>query len=149
MSGLEQLETWADDLLGKLMPAERRRLAVSIGTELRRSQQRRSAAQQNPDGSAYEPRRPQARDRRGGIKREAMFRKIAQNKHLRVQADAAGVSVGFTGRVARIARVHQEGLSDAVKPGGPRVTYARRELLGFTNADRELIRDRLLAHLAG
>lgn len=149
MAGLEQLETWAEDLLGKLLPAERRRLAITIGTDLRRSQQRRIAAQQNPDGSAYEPRRTQARARRGGIKREAMFRKIAQNKHLRVQADAAGVSVGFTGRVARIARVHQEGLSDRVSPNGPSVRYARRELLGFTPADTERIRDLLLTHLAG
>jgi hypothetical protein len=31
--------------------------------------------------------------------------------------------------------------------GCPEYPYPRRALLGFTDADRELIRDRLLAHL--
>lgn len=146
---LRQLETWASGLLAALAPAARRQLALQIGAELRRSQQQRIAAQQNPDGSGFEPRKaPRTRDRQGGIKRTAMFRKIGRAKHLRVKADASGVAVGFFGRVARIARVHQEGLNDAVNPGGPRVTYPRRSLLGFTQADRERIRGLLLDHLS-
>lgn len=34
--------------------------------------------------------------------------------------------------VARIARVHQEGLTDPVRPGGPKARYDKRVLLGFT-----------------
>ncbi|CEH50208.1 Tail completion protein S (fragment) [Xanthomonas citri pv. citri] len=57
------------------------------------------------------------------------------------------MSVGFVGRVSRIARVHQEGLSESVRPGGPRARYERRVLLGLTEQDRHLIRDQLLSHL--
>lgn len=148
MSDLEQLEQWASPLLAKLQPAERRGLARRIGLELRRSQQLRIAAQQNPDGTRYAPRKPQLRQRRGEIRRGAMFAKIRQAKHLKLQADASQISVGFFGRVARIARVHQEGLSDRVSRGGPQVRYERRQLLGFTDRDREMIRDALLEHLA-
>lgn len=151
MDSLEALEHWAEPLLQRLKPGERRALAKRIGVELRKSQQQRIAAQQNPDGSAYAPRKANAkglRDKRGAIRRGAMFTKLRQARFLTVKADAAQISVGFLGRVARIARVHQEGLSDFVSPKGPRVRYERRELLGFTARDRDLIRDLLLEHLS-
>ncbi len=149
MSGeLTQLETWAAPLLAALSPGERRKLARRIGTELRRSQSQRIGAQQNPDGSAYAPRK---RQQKGNIRRRAaaMFGKIRQARFLKVKADPAGVAIGFAGRVARIAGVHQYGLRDAVSRGGPRVRYEARELLGLTEADIERIRDLLLEHLAG
>lgn len=150
MDDLDQLEHWAAPLLAKLLPAERRKLARVIGADLRRSQQQRIAAQQNPDGSAYAPRRTQKRlrDKAGAIKRGAMFAKIRQTKHLKLQTDESQISVGFFGRVARIAQVHQEGHSDRVSRTGPRVRYQRRQLLGFTAQDRERIKAQLLEHLA-
>ena len=148
MADLEQLEEWAGPLLEKLQPGERRALARRIGVAVRRSQQSRIAAQQNPDGTRFAPRKPQRmRDRAGEIKRGAMFKRIRQAKHLRIQVDQSGASIGFFGRVARIARVHQEGLSDRPSRNGQPVRYERRELLGFTASDRELIRDLLLVHL--
>lgn len=145
---LTQLETWAAPLLAALSASERRKLARKIGTELRRSQRQRIAAQQNPDGSAYAPRK---RQQKGNIRRRAaaMFRKIRQARFMKVKADPAGVAVGFTGHVARIARVHQYGLRDAPRKGSQRVRYEQRELLGFADADIERIRDLLLDHLAG
>lgn len=149
MDELQQLEQWAGPLLEKLQPAERRSLTRALGVDLRRSQQQRIAQQSDPDGAAYAPRKREKRlrDKAGRIKRGAMFEKIRQAKHLKVQSDANQVAIGFTGRVARIARVHQEGLSDRVSRDGPRIRYERRQLLGFSAADRELIRDRLLAYL--
>ena len=151
---LTALETWAAPLLAKLQPGERRRLARTIGTQLRRSQDQRIGSQQNPDGSAYAPRRPRRqplRAKAGRIKRrkDAMFQRIGKAAHLKVKADPAGVAVGFTGRVARIARVHQEGGTDRIDKAGRTARYPQRELLGFTDADRRLVRDLLIEHLAG
>lgn len=129
-------------------------MARSIALELRRSQQKRIAAQMAPDGSPFAPRRPQGqslRDKRGSIRRRkgAMFVKLRTARWLKATATAQGAEVGFVGRVARLARVHQEGLSDQVAPGGRVVRYAARRLLGFSSADREMIRDRILDHLSG
>ena len=144
---LHALEDWAGVLLARLEPGARRQLNQQIGRELRRSQQQRIAAQRNPDGSAFAPRKPrQLRAKKGRIKRQ-MFAKLRQAKHLKVQSSADAIAIGFMGRVARIARVHQYGLRDRPDRRQAEVQYERRELLGFTDADLELIRDQLLEHL--
>ncbi|KJC17442.1 phage virion morphogenesis protein [Pseudomonas aeruginosa] len=144
---LRALEDWAGALLAKLEPGARRQLNQQIGRDLRRSQQQRIATQRNPDGSAFAPRKPrQLRAKKGRIKRQ-MFAKLRQAKHLKVQSSADAIAIGFMGRVARIARVHQYGLRDRPERGQADVQYDRRELLGFTDADLDLIRDRLLEHL--
>ncbi|MFK3649285.1 phage virion morphogenesis protein [Lysobacter enzymogenes] len=146
MDELQQLEDWVAPLLAKLEPSRRRALARTIGSELRRGQIQRIREQLNPDGSAYAPRK---RDQAGKIKRRkaAMFQRITQARHLKIAANEQGVAVGFLGRVARIARVHQEGLADRVSRDGPSVRYERRQLLGFTDAERQAIRDLLVEHL--
>ncbi|WP_082647722.1 phage virion morphogenesis protein [Lysobacter antibioticus] len=147
MNDLEQLETWAAPLIAALAPTARRRLLQALAVDLRRSQQRRIAQQRNPDGSAYAPRKPQRDDRTGRIRRGAMFRRIRMTRHLRATSNADGVRVGYAGRVARIARVHQEGSLDRAKHSGALLRYARRQLLGFSPADRERLQSALLAHL--
>lgn len=142
---LQQLEDWAAPLLAKLSAAEQRQLARRIATDLRRSQSQRIAQQRNPDGSAYEARKPQRKQRQGQVK--AMFDKLRAARHLRAQATSAAAVIAITGRAARIARVHQEGLRDQVEPGGPSVIYPRRELLGISDAERERILDTLVDHL--
>lgn len=146
---LEALEDWAAGLLGQLEPASRNKLARRVGQALRRSQQQRMIAQQNPDGSRYAPRKQRnLRGKQGRVKRKVkMFQKLRTANFLKVQGDWSAISVGFTGRIARIARVHQFGLKDRAERGAPDVQYERRELLGFTDADLELIRDQLLNHL--
>ncbi|HFF3760148.1 TPA: phage virion morphogenesis protein [Stenotrophomonas maltophilia] len=148
---LQRLEAWAAPLLQRLQPAERGKLARRVGTALRRAQQRRIAAQHNPDGSPFTPRRaaPARRAKAGRIKRGAMFVKIRQARHLRVRVAPNEVAVGFTGRVSRIALIHQEGRSDTIAKGGLRHTYARRRLLGFSAADEQMVRDLILDHLNG
>ncbi len=144
---LSALEDWAGALLARLEPGARRQLNQQIGRELRRSQQQRVASQRNPDGTAYAPRKPRKlRGKVGRIKRQ-MFSKLRQARHLKLRSTADAIAVSFMGRVARIARVHQYGLRDRPERGQAEVQYERRELLGFTDADLELIRDQLLQHL--
>jgi phage virion morphogenesis protein len=144
---LHALEAWAGSLLAKLEPGERRKLNQEIGRDLRRSQQQRIAAQRNPDGTPYAKRKPrQLRGKTGRIKRQ-MFAKLRQAKHLKLQSTPNAIAIGFLARAARIARVHQDGLRDRPAKGMADIQYQRRELLGFTEADLELIRDRLLEHL--
>ncbi|WP_300245397.1 phage virion morphogenesis protein [Pseudomonas sp.] len=149
MADLEALEDWAAGLLGQLQPAARNQLARSIGQALRRSQQQRIIAQRNPDGSKYAPRKQRnLRGKQGRIKRQVkMFKKLRTASFLKVQGDGNTISVGFTGRVARIARVHQYGLRDRAERVAPEVKYDQREVLGFTGADIDLIRENLLLHL--
>jgi phage virion morphogenesis protein len=146
---LEALEDWAAGLLGQLEPVSRNRLARSLGQALRRSQQQRVITQRNPDGSKYAPRKQRnLRDKQGRVKRKVqMFQKLRTASFLKVQGDGNAISVGFTGRIARIARVHQYGLKDRAERDAPDIKYEQREILGFTEADLDLIRDGLLSHL--
>ena len=77
-----------------------------------------------------------------------MFNKIRTAKHLKTQQDAQKVSVGFMGRVAKIARTHQEGRRDNVVKGGVVVRYPKRELLGFSAGDVTVVREALLRWVA-
>jgi len=149
-NNLDALETWAAVLLARLEPGERSKLARSIGQDLSRSQQKRVMAQENPDGSKFAPRKQRnLRGKQGRIRRKlAMFKKIRTNSYLKVRGDSKTISVGYTGRIARIARVHQYGLKDRAERGAPDVKYDQRELVGFTQMDLDQIRDSLLSHLA-
>jgi phage virion morphogenesis protein len=148
---LTELATWADALLIKLNPAQRRKLLHHIAQDLRRSQAGRIASQQAPDSVAYTPRkhRKNLRGKQGRIKRQkaTMFNKLRMTKHLKIRQDANQLTVGFFGRVARIARVHQEGLKDKVAKNGVDYQYPERQLLGFSLSDHTLIRASLLQHL--
>lgn len=148
-NNLEALETWAAVLLERLEPGERSKLARSIGQELRRSQQKRVMAQENPDGSKFAPRRQRnLRGKQRRVKRKlAMFKKLRTASYLKVHGDNNIVTAGFTGRVARIARVHQYGLRDRAERGAPDVRYEQRGVLGFTATDIELIRSSILSAL--
>lgn len=145
---LDDLSDWLTPLITRLQPTERTRLARQVAQGLRRSQQQRIVAQRNPDGSAYAPRKPrELRAKAGRIKRKArMFTKLRTARYLKAQGRADGAVIGFTGR---IARVHQYGLRDRPAPGARDVQYAKRELLGLTDAERHLVRDQVLAHLTG
>ena len=147
-NNLEALETWAAVLLARLEPGERSKLARSIGQELRRSQQKRVMAQENPDGTKFAPRKKRdLRGKQGRIRRKlAMFKKLRTATYLKVRGDSSGITVGFTGRIAQIARVHQYGLRDRAERGAPDTRYATRKLLGLTDKDLDIIRDGLLAH---
>ena len=81
---LRALEDWAGALLNQVQPAERRKVTQTIARELRRSQQQRIAAQRNPDGTPYAPRKPrqQLRAKAGRIKQRKMFAKLRTARYL-------------------------------------------------------------------
>jgi phage gpG-like protein len=85
--------------------------------------------------------------RRGGLKRKAMFRRLATGRFLRTGADDQGFWVGFSGKVSQIADVHQHGLRDKPSLRAQAVPYPKRELLGATAADRESLLDLLYTHI--
>ncbi|GAB3380729.1 phage virion morphogenesis protein [Spongiibacter taiwanensis] len=141
------LNDWLSATLAPLSPASRRQLMRDIALYLRQSQSQRVAAQKNPDGTAFEPRK--SRLQKPGIRRRAMFARIRTRKHLRYRASADEAAVGFRGRVAAIAEVHQHGLIAEVEQGGPLVKYAQRELLGLSDADMSHIDTLVSKHLSG
>lgn len=148
---LRALETWAGALLAKLQPAQRRAINHQVAIDLRRSQAQRIKAQQGPDGAAYPPRkkRKELKGKKGRIKRQktAMFTKIRTTKFLKVSASGTHIEIGFFGRVARMARVHQFGEEERINRTGTACKYPERPLLGISELDRILIRDSLLYQL--
>lgn len=142
---LQALEDWVEPLIQQLQPPQRRQLARTIARDLRRSQRERIKAQQNPDGSDYAPRKPQ-RWKQGAIRRKAMFTKLRTAKYLKARGTPDTATVGFSGRAAYIARVHQFGRTTRVDENGPRYDYPARKLLGFAG-EREQIADTILDHL--
>lgn len=85
--------------------------------------------------------------RQGGIRRAAMFRKLRNGRNLRAGATDREAWVGFSGRASEIARVSQLGLMDRPAAKAKPVRYARRELLGLTNAESGAMLDMLLRHI--
>lgn len=145
---LTALEDWAGALLAKLEPGERRKLNQGIARDLRKSQQQRITAQRNPDGTPYAPRKAKnLRGKKGRVKRK-MFTKLRTVKHLKLQSNASSIGIAFMSRTARLARVHQYGLRDRPARNSPEVRYSKRELLGFSASDLDMVRDRLLDHLS-
>lgn len=148
MNEFGRLESFAADLIASLEPAARKALAQDMARQLRASQQKRIAAQQNPDGSGYAPRKPQLRHKKGKIKRQ-MFAKLRTAKYLKATSSAEAAVVPFASDVQRIARVHQFGLRDKVnRKTGLEADYPARRLLGLTESDETLIREVVTAHLA-
>lgn len=140
--GIEQVKLAFTDLLKNISKPRRRLLYQQIGRELARNQRRRIKAQQNPDGSPFEPRkkRKQFSRKKGRIKNQLMFKKIVSPSHLKIRYEQEGISLGFYGGDAAIANVHQYGLySSPSKYKDFKVKYAQRELLGFSEEDIEMI----------
>ncbi|MCM7986963.1 phage virion morphogenesis protein, partial [Enterobacter hormaechei] len=73
------------------------------------------------------------RAKKGRIKR-AMFQKLRTNRYMKASGRENGAVVEFTGKVQRIARVHQYGLKDRPNAHAQDVQYAERQLLGFSQA---------------
>ncbi|SFE10195.1 phage virion morphogenesis protein [Paracidovorax konjaci] len=156
MADLSALETWAGDILAKLEPVQRSRLLVDVARRLRTANAQRMRAQQDPDGTAWEPRKPpgpalrsqRERVRQAAKQRQPMMAKLRQVRNLKAKGEAGTAVVEFAGRAERIARVHHFGEVDAVKPGGPRYQYPARPLLGITESDLQTVRDVVLRYLA-
>ena len=151
MATVEEVQAKLNALINNLSPQARRQLARNIGQALRKNQQARIARQENPDGTAFEPRKPRKEfgKKKGRIKRKAMFAKLRTARYFKIQSNANEVSVGFNGSSAMIAKVHQYGLmSSPSKTKDVKVRYAQRELLGFSQSDLDIIEDLVIEQLS-
>jgi phage virion morphogenesis protein len=145
---LDQIDAFARGLLEQLTPSRRRALAATIAARLRASQALRIATQRNPDGTPYAPRKYQKHYKRGRIRR-TMFARLRLNRFLKTKATPDSASVEFTGRTERIARVHQFGLRDRVgRIRNLTVQYPERQILGFSDADLQMIESLVIDTLA-
>ncbi|KAA5974465.1 phage virion morphogenesis protein [Pantoea sp. M_8] len=109
-----------------------------VACDVRRIQQANIIAQRLPDGTAWEPRRVNARNKMGRI-RCGMFAKLKTAKYLKAQANAHAAEVAFVPGVQKLARVHHYGLRDRVNQRGTMVKYAERPLLGVNNEVESLV----------
>ncbi|EPW4201876.1 phage virion morphogenesis protein [Enterobacter hormaechei] len=148
MSDFKPFDDKLAGLLASLSPAGRRKLAGDIAKELRKSQQQRIKLQKAPDGSPYQARKRQPlRAKTGRIKR-AMFQKLRTSRYMKATGHENSAVVEFTGKVQRIARVHQLGLKDRPNPHSRDVQYAARQLLGFSREDKQLVETLIIKHLS-
>lgn len=153
MDDLQRLEGWLSPLLSRLTEAERRGLARDVARDLRAGNVATMRAQQAPDGTPWELRKPSAlREARGAVRRTVkkplpMFQKLRATKHLQAQGLTDEAVLQFVGRADRIARVHHFGQEDRVKLGGPNYRYPARPLLGITEDQKSRIQELVLWHL--
>ncbi|MEB8178774.1 phage virion morphogenesis protein [Enterobacter hormaechei] len=148
MSEFKPFDNQLAGLLAALSPAGRRKLAGEIAKQLRTAQQQRIKQQIAPDGSPYQARKRQPlRAKKGRIKR-AMFQNLRTNRYMKASGRENGAVVEFTGKVQRIARVHQYGLKDRPNAHAQDVQYAERQLLGFSQADKQLVETLTIKHLS-
>ncbi|MCY9797082.1 phage virion morphogenesis protein [Citrobacter braakii] len=147
MSELTAFDNQLAGLIGALSPASRRKLAAEIAKELRRSQQQRIKQQKAPDGTPYQARKRQPlRAKKGRIKR-AMFQKLRTSRYMKASGRNDTAVVEFTGKVQRIAQIHQYGLKDWPNKYSQSVHYAKRELIGINSLDHENVEYVIVKHL--
>lgn len=141
------LDEALEDLTSRIDMPARKGMARRVATDLRASNAKRIRANQTPDGSPMEPRKPRRDKKR--LAQVKMFRGAVKPAYLRKESSAAGATVGFAGAMARIMRVHHDGLRDKVSrdPKSPSVDYPARPVLGLTPDDRSRILDQVVAQL--
>lgn len=135
-------------LIAALSSAGRRRMASDIAKKLRRSQQRRIKTQIAPDGTPYTARKRQpVRSKKGRIKRE-MFVKLRTNRYMKAIGRDDAAVVEFSGKVQRMAKVHQFGLKDRPNQFSQNIVYSERQLLGLNLREVEAIEMILIQYLS-
>ncbi|HDR2514552.1 phage virion morphogenesis protein [Enterobacter ludwigii] len=147
MSDFKPFDDKLAGLLASLSPAGRRKLAGEIAKELRKSQQQRIKQQKAPDGSPYQARKRQPLRAKTGRVKRAMFQKLRTSRYMKATGRANSAVVEFTGKVQRIARVHQYGLKDRPNEHAKDVQYEERQLLGFNPIDKIILEQIIFKHL--
>lgn len=148
MSDFKPFDNQLAGLLAALSPSARRKLSGEIAKQHRAAQQQRIKQQKKPDGSPYQARKRQPLRAKAGRIKRAMFQKLRTSRYMKASGRENGAVVEFTGKVQRIARVHQYGLKDRPNAHAQDVQYAERQLLGFSQADKELVETLTIKHLS-
>ncbi|HHS9669353.1 TPA: phage virion morphogenesis protein [Klebsiella michiganensis] len=147
MNDFKPFEDKLAGLIAALSPAGRRRMTADIAKKLRQRQQQRIKSQKAPDGSPFAPRKRQpVRAKKGRIKRE-MFAKLRTNRFMKATGNDRAAVVEFTGKVQRIARVHQYGLRDNPGRYSNYIKYQKRQLLGLSKAEQDIINNLVIGYL--
>lgn len=147
MNDFKPFEDKLTGLIAALSPTGRRRMTVDIAKKLRQRQQQRIKSQKAPDGSPFTPRKRQpVRAKKGRIKRE-MFAKLRTNRYMKANGSDSAAVVEFTGKVQRIARVHQLGLMDKASRQSKSVLYPARILLALNESDISFVEEVIFKHL--
>lgn len=147
MNDFKPFEDKLAGLIAALSPAGRRRMTADIAKKLRQRQQQRIKSQKAPDGSPFAPRKRQpVRAKKGRIKRE-MFAKLRTNRYMKATGNDSAAVVEFTGKVQRIARVHQLGLMDKASRQSKSVLYPARILLALNESDISSVQEVIFKHL--
>lgn len=131
-------------LIAAISPAGRRKLAVEIAKELRKSQQQRIKQQKAPDGTPYQARKRQPLRAKSGRIKRAMFQKLRTNRYMKASGRNDAAVVEFTGKVQRIAKIHQFGLKDRPNPHAQDVQYPERQLLGISQEDKHALEESII-----
>ena len=144
---LAALDQWFGQVLEGLSPAQRKRAGMKLGKALRKSNLERIASNVEPDGGPMEKRKARL-DQRGRVRRKAggkMFRKLRLARNFRITASPDSVEIAPVGGAAKVASEHHFGLRGFVgrAPDGTKVftRFPERRLLGFSDADRDLVLD--------
>jgi phage virion morphogenesis protein len=85
---------------------------------------------------------------RRAVNKGEMFRRIRTYQYLRVQYNSEGARVGFTGRAAAIARIHQFGMIDDLDKRF-HGRYPERELLGLNDDDIHWMSGQIFTFISG
>ena len=147
MSEFKPFDDRLNGLIAALSPGARRKLAGEIAKELRKSQQQRIKQQKAPDGLPYQARKRQLLRAKSGRIKRAMFQKLRTSRYMRASAINDAAVVEFTGRVQRVARVHQYGLKDRPNVHAQDVQYPERQLLGFCATETPFIEEIVIKYL--
>lgn len=135
-------------LIAALSPTARRRMAADIAKTLRARQQRRIKTQKAPDGTPYAARKRQpVKAKKGRVKRE-MFAKLRTSRFMKATVGNDAAVVEFTGKVQRMVNVHQYGLKDKPGRNSKPVQYDARQLIGFSDEDRQAVEEIIIAKLS-
>lgn len=76
-----------------------------------------------------------------------MFQKLRTSRYMKASGRNDAAVVEFTGKVQRIAQIHQLGLKDRPTPHAQDVQYPERQLLGFSQTNKQLIEELVIAHI--
>lgn len=131
MDAIVSLNHWLDQIALRLEPGQRRELMRRLAQGLRVRHRDRIKQQRDPDGYRFIPRK---RNQIGRIKRQGtLFQNIG--KQLKTEYSPDHAAVGFGGRTAFVAKVHQKG--ENIKPSkyAKPTQYPIRELVGFSQED--------------
>lgn len=146
--GFLALDAWMAQALAALAPAERRSLFRRIGRDLAKRNRAHMTRQVGPDGAAWAPR---ARDAHGKVRKATkMMAGLRAARRLKVTATPQSSEIGWNGRDARIAAVHQFGALDYVDRAhsDAKARYPARPLIGLTPEDVAQVRATVLEHLS-